>query len=30
MEEALVIAPNFNMAKISIDALTAQKNTKVE
>lgn len=30
MEEALVIAPNFNMAKISIDALTAQKNTKAE
>ena len=30
MEEALVIAPNFNMAKISIDALTAQKNTIVE
>ena len=30
MEEALVIAPNFNIAKISIDALTAQKNTKVE
>ena len=30
MEEALAIAPNFNMAKISIDALTAQKNTKVE
>ena len=30
MEEALVIAPNFNMARISIDALTAQKNTKVE
>jgi len=30
MEEALAVAPNFNMAKISIDALTAQKNTKVE
>ena len=30
MEEALVVAPNFNMAKISIDALTAQKNTKAE
>ena len=30
MEEALVIAPNFNMAKISIDALNAQKNSKVE
>ena len=30
MEEALAIAPNFNMAKISIDALTAQKNTKAE
>ena len=30
MEEALGVAPNFNMAKISIDALTAQKNTKVE
>ena len=30
MEEALVIAPNFNMAKISIDALTAQKNSKAE
>ena len=30
MEEALAIAPSFNMAKISIDALTAQKNTKVE
>jgi len=30
MEEALDVAPNFNMAKISIDALTAQKNTKVE
>ena len=29
MEEALAVAPNFNMAKISIDALTAQKNTKV-
>ena len=28
MEEALAVAPNFNMAKISIDALTAQKNTK--
>ena len=27
MEEALAVAPNFNMAKISIDALTAQKNT---
>ena len=30
MEEALAVAPNFNMAKISIDALTAQKNTKAE
>ena len=30
MQEALAVAPNFNMAKISIDALTAQKNTKVE
>ena len=30
MQEALTEAPNFNMAKISIDALTAQKNTKVE
>ena len=30
MEEALAVAPNFNMAKISIDALTAQKNTKEE
>ena len=30
MEEALAVAPNFNMAKISIDALNAQKNTKVE
>lgn len=30
MEEALVIAPNFNMAKISIDALNAQKNSKAE
>ena len=29
MEEALAVAPNFNMAKISIDALTAQKNAKV-
>ena len=25
MNEALVIAPNFNLAKISIDALNAQK-----
>ena len=30
MQEALAVAPNFNMAKISIDALTAQKNTKAE
>ena len=30
MEEALAVAPNFNMAKIRIDALNAQKNTKVE
>ena len=30
MEEALAVAPNFNMAKISIDVLTAQKNTKAE
>ena len=30
MNEALAIAPNFNMAKISIDALTAQKTTKEE
>ena len=30
MEEALAVAPNFNMAKISIDALNAQKNTKAE
>lgn len=30
MEEALAVAPNFNMAKISIDALTAQKNAKAE
>ena len=30
MKEALAIAPNFNMAKISIDALTAQKTTKEE
>ena len=30
MEEALAVAPNFNMAKISIDALTAQKNTTAE
>lgn len=30
MEEALAVAPNFNMAKISIDALTAQKTTKEE
>ena len=30
MEEALAVAPNFNMAKISIDALTAQKNAKVD
>ena len=30
MEEALAVAPNFNMAKISIDALTAQKHTKAE
>ena len=27
MNEALVIAPNFNLAKISIDALNAQKST---
>lgn len=27
MNEALVIAPNFNLAKISIDALNAQKQT---
>ena len=30
MQEALAVAPNFNMAKISIDALTVQKNTKAE
>ena len=30
MNEALAIAPNFNMAKISIDAFTAQKTTKEE
>ena len=27
MNEALTIAPNFNLAKISIDALNAQKTT---
>ena len=27
MNEALTIAPNFNLAKISIDALNAQKPT---
>ena len=27
MNEALEIAPNFNLAKISIDALNAQKTT---
>ena len=27
VNEALEIAPNFNLAKISIDALNAQKTT---
>jgi len=30
MNEALTIAPNFNLAKISIDALNAQKNNPKE
>ena len=30
MNEALVLAPNFNMARISIDALNAQKPSTQE